>query len=153
LERLYAVKAAVLGVVLNAVDLRNPEYAYYDHYYGSGYGASEEPMGDIDMRPTQEVGGSETIEAPLLIASSTASAGPELVSPAFINVLIERLAEQLGPIAAFVVRERITALGESMDSFPKSRVHELIQKLREEILNEKSKYYFMKAMAQEMHSL
>jgi succinoglycan biosynthesis transport protein ExoP len=39
IERLDAVRAPVLGVVLNSVDLQNPNYSYYDHYktyYSSG---------------------------------------------------------------------------------------------------------------------
>ena len=33
MKRLGQVQAPVLGVVLNAVDLENPQYAYYAHYY------------------------------------------------------------------------------------------------------------------------
>lgn len=38
-ERLEAVHAQILGVVLNAVDIRNPDYADYRRYYASYYTA------------------------------------------------------------------------------------------------------------------
>src|SRR5262249_39213025 len=40
-QRLDAVRAPVLGVILNGVDIDNPDYAYYRHYYGSNYASSE----------------------------------------------------------------------------------------------------------------
>ena len=43
LDRLDAIRAPVLGVVLNGIDLANPDYAYYHHYYGSDYGSGCEP--------------------------------------------------------------------------------------------------------------
>jgi Mrp family chromosome partitioning ATPase len=39
--QLEAVHARVLGVVLNAVDLRNPDYADYRYYYSSYYAAAQ----------------------------------------------------------------------------------------------------------------
>ncbi|WP_376694364.1 GumC family protein [Wenzhouxiangella sp. EGI_FJ10409] len=45
MKRLAQVKAPVLGVVLNGVDLDSPEYAYYSSYYYN-YEAEEEPAED-----------------------------------------------------------------------------------------------------------
>jgi capsular exopolysaccharide synthesis family protein len=44
-ERLDAVHAPVLGVVLNSVDLQNPKFAYYGHY-GSYYSTTDGEMAD-----------------------------------------------------------------------------------------------------------
>jgi capsular exopolysaccharide synthesis family protein len=44
IERLDAVRAPVLGVVLNSIDLQNPNYSYYGHY-GSYY--STDNSGDV----------------------------------------------------------------------------------------------------------
>ncbi len=55
IERLDAVRAPVLGVVLNSVDIQNPNYSYYGHYktyYSSG---DDENVGETIMatvRPT-----------------------------------------------------------------------------------------------------
>jgi len=40
IEGLEMVGAPILGVVLNAFDIRNPEYAEYRHYYSSYYGVA-----------------------------------------------------------------------------------------------------------------
>jgi capsular exopolysaccharide synthesis family protein len=45
IQRLDAVHAPVLGVVLNCVDLQNPNYSYYSHY-GSYYSTSDNENGD-----------------------------------------------------------------------------------------------------------
>jgi len=58
IERLDAVHAPVLGVVLNSVDLQNPEFAYYGHYR-SYYpeieqSASENKNGKSAIKSVQE---------------------------------------------------------------------------------------------------
>ena len=46
MKRLAQVKAPVLGVVLNGVDLDSPEYAYYSSYYYNYEAEDEEPAED-----------------------------------------------------------------------------------------------------------
>ncbi len=46
MKRLAQVKAPVLGVVLNGVDLDSPEYAYYSSYYYNYEADDEEPAED-----------------------------------------------------------------------------------------------------------
>ena len=45
-ERLQTVRAPILGVVLNGVDIRGPDYADYRQYYNSYY-ASPQPPGEM----------------------------------------------------------------------------------------------------------
>jgi capsular exopolysaccharide synthesis family protein len=42
LERLDGIRAPVLGVILNGVNMQNPDYSYLHHYYSDGYGTDEE---------------------------------------------------------------------------------------------------------------
>jgi hypothetical protein len=45
-------------------------------------------------------------------------------------------------VASVIVREHVTALGESMDKFPKPRLPQLIDSLSREILDEEKKAKF-----------
>ena len=38
-DRFDAIRAPVLGVILNGINVADPDYVYYRDYYGSGYGA------------------------------------------------------------------------------------------------------------------
>jgi capsular exopolysaccharide synthesis family protein len=50
-ERLDGVRATFLGVVLNGIDLDNPDYSYYKNYYGSYYGVETKAPNNA-TRPT-----------------------------------------------------------------------------------------------------
>jgi receptor protein-tyrosine kinase len=41
-QRLELVHGKLLGVVLNGIDIRNPDYADYRYYYSSSYAAARE---------------------------------------------------------------------------------------------------------------
>ncbi|HKK30935.1 MAG TPA: CpsD/CapB family tyrosine-protein kinase, partial [Alphaproteobacteria bacterium] len=49
MRRLAQVRAPVLGVVLNAVDLDSPDYAYYSSYY---YNYDSDDKGDEEGKPS-----------------------------------------------------------------------------------------------------
>ena len=53
MRRLAQVRAPVLGVVLNAVDLESPDYAYYSSYY---YNYDEEHVGHDESEPRKSIG-------------------------------------------------------------------------------------------------
>jgi Mrp family chromosome partitioning ATPase len=46
-ERLQAVGAHILGVVLNGINIQDPYYADYRHYYSSYYAGAQK---DVDER-------------------------------------------------------------------------------------------------------
>jgi hypothetical protein len=69
----------------------------------------------------------------------------ELVSDYAFGDIIRELAEftnVIGLVASVIVREHVTALGESMDKFPKTRLPQLIDSLSREILDEERKANF-----------
>ena len=66
----------------------------------------------------------------------------ETVSPDFFQRMTLELTQTLGPMASVIVRDRVEALGESMEKFPKTRVTELLETVSEEILDENVKNSF-----------
>jgi len=59
----------------------------------------------------------------------------------------------MGPMAPLVVRDQLSALGESQDAFPQPKLRELIELVSREILNETMRLRFQDMMAQEMGTL
>ena len=84
------------------------------------------------------------------ITPSAPETAREPVSPSFFNRVTEELAEINGPLASMIVHDQVTALGESMEKFPKARVTELIKVLSDEITDEKVKLGFRKRMTEEL---
>ncbi len=181
-QRLDSVRAPILGVVLNGIDVDNPDYAYYRHYYGSNYGAVEENKnGNHKIRldtgngfeprePESSEGDLSTVieegnhdhdtvdsesgfePAALTEFAKSGSAG-ETVSREFLDHVTARLAEDVGPMALFIVKEHISSLGESMDTFPKSRLNELLRRVSGEILDNDIRQKFRRTIKQELESL
>jgi hypothetical protein len=59
----------------------------------------------------------------------------------------------MGPMAHLVLRDQISALGESRDAFPQIKLRELIDLVSQEILNETMRVRFQDMMFQEMDTL
>jgi succinoglycan biosynthesis transport protein ExoP len=137
LERLDAIRAPVLGVILNSVNLDNPDYAYYRTYYGSDYG---NPGGQAPKEDEKTKRGIDR-------AALSPTAFPDSTVPqAFFDDMVSNLSRALGPVAPLIVRDQIVMLGESQEAFPKSRLKELLKRLCQEILNEKLRNDFQRTM-------
>lgn len=74
----------------------------------------------------------------------------ELVPPAVLNRVVSGLTEVMGPMARFVVRDQIEALGETEDGFPESKLDELIALVSNEIADVKVRAKFEQATYQEI---
>jgi general secretion pathway protein A len=66
----------------------------------------------------------------------------------FIDSMTKALAEAMGPMASLVVRDQIAVLGESLDGFPRRRLDELVELVGREILHDKLKSDFRRAMSE-----
>jgi Mrp family chromosome partitioning ATPase len=141
MERLDTVRAPFLGVILNGIDLEHPEYAYYRHYYGSGYASAGEPENDSDSAVTASAP-EELNDAELRLEEL----GAETVPQDFFDHMISELSEVAGPMAPLMVRDHIALLGESRAAFPKNRVKELFERVSQEILNERRRNNFYQSM-------
>jgi general secretion pathway protein A len=59
-----------------------------------------------------------------------------VVSPAFFEKICAALIDGMGPMASVVIHSEIQALGECFERFPVIKLHELVQKIKGEILND-----------------
>ena len=124
MERLERVGAPMLGVVLNGIDIRHPDYVEYRSYYPS-YFDSVQKESEWRARETGEL------------------------SRGFFDRMIAKLREFTGPMASYLVHDAIGALGESAESFPKSRLNELAERISREILDETTRTSFLRWVATE----
>jgi capsular exopolysaccharide synthesis family protein len=154
-ERLGAIRASILGVILNGIDVHDPSYTYYQQYYGSGY---DEPA---IAQPTNGDGrGIDGMSTPLSVepvdsgdAKSAALAPqPGSISKEFFDYMTAELFKAAGPMASRIIRDQVRRLGESMESFPKSRLEELIERICTEILNQEMQKGFRRAVWPELES-
>lgn len=150
MERLEAVRAPILGAILNGVNLRNPDYAYYRFYYGSDYGMFRE-----NIHRSNNGNIKDTVAEPELpeIEVSSSESGPGTVTREFFNHLMAKFSETVGPMAPIIVTDGVAYLGESLDDFPKSRLKELLEKMCEEIPDEKRRQSFQNSMVSEIRAL
>ena len=75
------------------------------------------------------------------------------VSLQFFEYMTRLATAAMGPMAHLVVRDQISALGESRDTFPRVKLKELIEMVSREILNETMKTHFQEMMLQEIDTL
>jgi chromosome segregation ATPase len=78
-------------------------------------------------------------------------AAREIVSPELFQRITDELTEVINvirPIASVIVRDHVVALRESMKTFPKTRLPELLESLSKEVLDEKLKIDFRERFAQ-----
>ncbi|HWP58303.1 MAG TPA: polysaccharide biosynthesis tyrosine autokinase [Candidatus Acidoferrales bacterium] len=143
-ERLEAVGASMLGVILNSADMRDPDYVHYRSYYPSYYASVQQ---EALLRGADRPRPAEDKPAP------NKPNGEALVTRPFFDRMILRLSEVIGPAAFTVVKEQVANLGYSMDAFPKARVGELTQLVSQEILENKLKVRFLRAMSEEIRAL
>jgi hypothetical protein len=75
---------------------------------------------------------------------------PDEPPSVFLERVVTKLTEAMGPMAPLVLREHILALGESSDSFPKARLEELAKQVSREILDDYHRQRFEKEMVKEI---
>jgi hypothetical protein len=71
----------------------------------------------------------------------------------FFERLIFALTEAMGPMASLVVCDQVTAMGESLDAFPKQRLGQLVDEASREISSETLKAHFQQTISQEIHTI
>jgi Mrp family chromosome partitioning ATPase len=125
-DRLNFVDAKILGVVLNGVDITGAEYAQYRRVYRSHYANYAGQFGE---------------DATVVPANST-DGEAKLAPPEFLDSVITRLTEFIGPIAPVIVYQKIRALGATAEAFPQSHIEDLIESVAQEILDTRSKASF-----------
>ncbi|MGH7797818.1 MAG: GumC family protein [Candidatus Binatia bacterium] len=171
-ERLDSISATLLGVILNGVDIRNPDYVDYRSYYPTYYASMQE-----ELQNKQRGGGEWAyhVEDDDVIsrvddldqvmenlgfhhASGThkgngSKAATGVVPRQFFDRMAAKLSESQGPVAPATIAYQVAALRESMDAFPMARVWELAQRVSQEIIERPRKERFLQAMSQEIRTL
>jgi hypothetical protein len=140
--RLYAVRAPVLGAILNNVDLNNPDFAYYHYYYGPGR-----------HHPENCVQGSSVQGEEPELESKCEDQDPEIVPQEFLNQMTDVLTEVAGPMAPVIMRDKIALLGKSRGMFPTNRLRDLLSSVCKEIANEDLRCSFDNNMSAKIRDL
>jgi hypothetical protein len=76
-----------------------------------------------------------------------------VVPQRFFESMTRALAEAMGPMASFIVTDRITAMGESKNAFPLARLGQLIEDASGEVANETLRVHFRQLMFHELHTI
>jgi chromosome segregation ATPase len=110
---------------------------------GVGQGVStavlNEPLnrGEVKSATSQSKGSNVT--------PTVLDAAQEIVPPELFQRITDELTEVMdliGRLSSVIVRDHVVSLGESMKTFPKTRLPELLESLSKEILDEKRKIDF-----------
>jgi hypothetical protein len=75
---------------------------------------------------------------------------PDTVSGQFFDYMTRIATAAMGPMAHLVLRDQISALGESRDAFPQVKLRDLIELVSREILNETMRARFQDLMFEEI---
>lgn len=144
LQTLEGVRAQILGVVLNAIDIRSPDYASYRYYYSSYYATVEK---ETDNRKEKEIAEWAANSMPRAASHWPTNASFERTSSGQIfDRLIYRLSEAVGPMAPLIVQDHVALMGEAIDTFPTERLNELFERICQEILNEDLRKRFIESL-------
>ena len=177
-ERLDSINAPLLGVILNGVDIRNPDYVDYRSYYPTYYASMQQELQNNGHRPQDTwdekatgddaIGSLDDLDhimkdlgfhqprwedgngAPKPKSNFGETRG--VVPRQFFNRITSELADSLGPMASSTVVDQVAALRESIDAFPKGRIWELTQRLSEHISDGQPRARFLRTMAAEIRS-
>jgi capsular exopolysaccharide synthesis family protein len=149
-EHLESIEAPILGVVLNGVDLRDPEYADYRSYFPAYFSSARDEFGHADEN---EAAIAKTTVMPRTEAYGPGAAKNSFVPRQFIDGMIARLNDALGGESGGIVRNQVAALRESMDAFPMARIWELVQLVSQEIWEHQRKVKFLRAMSADIRDL
>lgn len=81
------------------------------------------------------------IDSPKVMSNET-EMPQDTVSPQFFDRLTNELTQVLGPSASMMIRNHVAAMGESLETFPRTRVTELLEIVSEEIPDKTGKKSF-----------
>ena len=98
----------------------------------------------------------KALTPPLNSHNKTAAASDSTSDPVpsrFFDNMIRALTEAMGPMAAFVVQDRVAVMGESVRAFPKWRLYQLVNDTSREILGETLRFHFLRTMLDEVRAL
>jgi chromosome segregation ATPase len=102
--------------------------------------AASEPRNGVKEKPADSP---FKVKVPSVTSNEQTNVA-QTVSPNFFDLMSQELTAIIGPQAPVIVRERVAALGESMEKFPKTRLAGLLEILSQDIVNEPLRIGFRK---------
>ena len=102
--------------------------------------AASEPRNGVKEKPADSP---FKVKVPSVTSNEQTNVA-QTVSPNFFDLMSQELTAIIGPQAPLIVRERVAALGESMEKFPKTRLAGLLEILSQDIVNEPLRIGFRK---------
>jgi chromosome segregation ATPase len=102
--------------------------------------AASEPRNGVKEKPADSP---FKVKVPSVTSNEQTNVA-QTVSPNFFDLMSQELTAIFGPQAPVIVRERVAALGESMEKFPKTRLAGLLEILSQDIVNEPLRIGFRK---------
>jgi type II secretory pathway predicted ATPase ExeA len=87
------------------------------------------------------------------VAAPVSAPKDRTVASQFFDFMARAATEGIGPMAKLIIDDQITDLGESRDSFPQSKLAELIERVSREIFNGTMRARFLDKMAQAISTL
>jgi chromosome segregation ATPase len=112
-----------------------------------------EALATLEAQNISTVGANEPLEktptaSPFNVefpaSNEQTSAAQQTVWPELFDLMRQELTKIMGAQAEVILRDRVAALGETMDSFPKSRLYNLLELLSKEIKSEPLRIGFRK---------
>jgi hypothetical protein len=148
-EQLESMRAPILGVILNGVDIRDPEYVDYRSYFPAYFSSVRDEYGHDNDKD----GGPSGVTSPGADGHPVDAGKNTFVPRQFIERMIAQLNDALGGESGSIVRNQVATLRESIDSFPMARLWELVQLVSQEIWEHQRKVKFLRAMSDEIRDL
>ena len=102
---------------------------------------ASEPRNGVKEKPADSP---FKVKVPSVTSNEQTNVAQQTVSPNFFDLISQELTAIIGPQAPVIVRERVAALGESMEKFPKTRLAGLLEILSQDIVNEPLRIGFRK---------
>jgi succinoglycan biosynthesis transport protein ExoP len=153
--RLSTPHTKILGTLLNRVDIRNGEYkSYYQQYYQY---YREDPATAPNTPPTSAKRNKglfekHSVSRPLTSELPVEQAPHNEPSSVFLQRLVTKLTEAMGPMAPLVLRDHVLAVGECSDALPKAKLEQLVKRVSQEILVDSIRQRFEQEMLKEIQN-
>lgn len=87
-----------------------------------------------------------------VVPTSTKASEVETIPDGFLDRMIEKLTECVGPMAFMIINDQVKFLGENPSTFPQARVEELLELVSHEIADNKLRTAFRQQMSEQIRS-
>src|SRR5207253_10711007 len=105
-QSLESVRGHILGVVLNGINIRDPDYASYRYYYSSYY-ASVNPESENRTEVREQLIEDPPDRSTENESASLSDSSPQIVSQQLFDQIIAQLVEAARPLIPLILRDHV----------------------------------------------